>query len=98
MDRIVRTIVYRYPDAKITEFNKIAHKHIEFDKLITLLNKLRMDENRFVIIEKRTHKKRFDKFVKSLFEPKMPTEDLHLYNVILTRGEKQQSRLVSKTK
>jgi hypothetical protein len=88
MDRIVRTIVYRYPDAKITEFNKIAQTHIEFDKLITLLNKLRMDENRFVIIDKKTNKKRFEKFVKSLFGPKVPTEDLPLYNVILTRGDK----------
>jgi hypothetical protein len=97
MDRIVRTmdtltnaILYRYPDAKITEFNKIAHKHIEFDKLITRLNKLRIDNNRFIIIERKTNKKRFDKFSKSLFDSKVQTEELHLFNLILIRGQKTQ--------
>ncbi len=56
MERIVKAITYRYPEAKISAFNKIANGQIEFDTLLLLLSKMRIDQNRFIFIEKTSQK------------------------------------------
>ena len=79
--RLATQIHNRYPEAKIADFNKIANGHIEFDTLLLLLDKMRIDQNRFIIIEK-INVKQFYKFAKSLLDPKLTEKDISFYNFI----------------
>ena len=85
--RLATQIHNRYPEAKIAYFNKIANGQIDFDTLLLLLDKMRLDKNRFMIIEK-IDKKQFYKFAESLLELKVQGKDIHFYNFILIRGQK----------
>jgi hypothetical protein len=86
MQRLAIQINNRYPEAKIAYFNNIANGQIDFDTLLLLLSKMRMDENRFIIIEK-IDKKQFYKFAKSLFDSKHTERGMLVYNFILIRGK-----------
>jgi len=87
MDTLKGAILSRYPDAKITEFSKITGRGVDFNKSLMLIERLRTDINRFVVI-KNNSTNTFDKFVTHFFGAKASKKNnTVLYMFILRRGK-----------
>ena len=51
MEKLRQRILYRYPGVNISYFNDVMNKCSDTNKLSELLNKMREDLDRFIIIE-----------------------------------------------
>ena len=88
MDRLKQLILNRYPDINISYFNDVAGKCKNIKQQLRLIETLRSNTNRIVVIE-RTGYIHFNKLASEMFGNKINGESLNDYRFILLRGNNQ---------